>query len=112
MRARLLAGCLLVALATACDPGPDGADGTDGVAGADGTSGVDGADGVSGENGYAVLSESQEVAEARFGCEEGYRQTRIGVDDGEGGGIAGDSTLQEGEVDVTLTECLTRNEGE
>lgn len=106
MRLTIVTAGLLAALAVGCDAGPDGADGSAGVEGAAGEAGVNG---EAGDPGYAVLSESVEVEEARFGCEEGYRQTRVGVDDGEGGGLAGDSTLQDGEVDATLTECLTRN---
>lgn len=109
MNLRLAAAALLAALAIGCDPGPDGANGADGADGADGAIGADGLDGVTGDDGYSVLSETTEVEEARFGCEEGYRITEIGVDDGDGGGIAADNTLQDGEVDVTLTECLTRS---
>lgn len=109
MKLKCVTAGLLAALVIGCDAGPDGANGVDGSVGADGSAGEAGLNGEPGDAGYAVLSESVEVEEARFGCEEGYRRTRIGVDDGEGGGLAGDGTLQEGEIDATLTECLTRN---
>jgi hypothetical protein len=106
MKLRNVTVGLLAVLVVGCDAGPDG---SAGEAGQDGALGSTGMEGLSGDDGYAVLSEFTEVEEARFGCEEGYRVTRIGVDDGAEGGVAGDATLQDGEVDVTLTECLTRN---
>lgn len=71
----------------------------------DGSDGEDGEDGENGEDAAEVLIETDDVYEAGFGC-EGYEATSIGVDDGAGGGTAGDGILQEGEVRTVLRTCL------
>lgn len=105
MTKRLSSLVLVLALA-ACgegekgDPGDTGADGAAGADGADGATGADGADAA------ALLSETEWVYEARYGCEQGYQVTRVGLDDGADGGTAGDGVLQAGEVAEELLGCL------
>ncbi len=68
-----------------------------GAAGEAGTPGVDGA---------STLIGSEYVFEADHGCAEGYTRLTFGLDNGDGGGAAGDGVLQPGEVDSTLISCL------
>jgi len=53
-----------------------------------------------------VLVTDTAVIEPGMGCRDGYQIIDIGVDNGDGGGTADDGTLQPGEVDSTLIECL------
>ena len=111
MNMRLSSLALLVALA-ACkdgekgDPGEPGTDGAAGLDGADGATGTDGIDGEDGASAPAFLTETEWFYEVRYGCEQGYQLTRIGLDDGSDGGTAGDGILQDGEVTDELLSCL------
>ena len=73
----------------------------------DGAPGADGADGVNGTNGddgYMSLIVTA-VESAGGNCAAGGFKVDIGIDNGDGGGTAGDATLQSGEIDVTRYIC-------
>ncbi|MBN2801032.1 MAG: hypothetical protein JXX28_17975 [Deltaproteobacteria bacterium] len=115
------AGASVLATATAEPAGDNCADGGtrveygvdangDGTLAADEVGGAyfvcDGADGSDGSDAAGVIVTSVRIYAAEYGCQQGYTETVIGVDDGAGGGTAGDGALQEGEVDTTLNTCL------
>ena len=86
--------------------GTDGEDGTNGTDGEDGTNGTDGEDGQDGQDAAEVLIESEFVYDTDLVCEQGYQLTSIGIDDGAGGGTAGDGILQAGEVQSEMKVCF------
>lgn len=53
----------------------------------------------------AELSESNPITEGQRGCPFGGVETKSGIDDGKGGGSAGDGELQDGEVLHTEVVC-------
>lgn len=97
----LLSTTLLLSSLVAC--GDKGEPGDPGPAGADGAAGEDGADG---QDAAGVLVSAARVFARDFGCADGYEVVSTGVDDGAGGGTAGDGVLQEGEVHHASTVCL------
>lgn len=54
----------------------------------------------------AELSETHPIVEGERGCPFGGLETKSGIDDGKGGGDAGDGALQEGEVLRTEVVCV------
>jgi CSLREA domain-containing protein len=86
----------------------NGAPGTPGVPGEDGNDGNDGNDGDDGQNGGAGASSllrTTPVSAGDDGCSAGGQRIEGGVDDGAGGGTAGDGILDDGEVDTTAIIC-------
>ena len=71
--------------------------GLQGEAGADGQDGADGADGYS-----ALISVDSNVG---TNCFDGGTRLQTGVDNGDGGGVAGDGLLQDGEIDSVAYVC-------
>lgn len=67
----------------------------------------DGNDGNDGADASEVLVESSNTYEASYGCDQGYMVTNVGVDNGDGSGTADNGILQEGEIDSTMTTCLS-----
>lgn len=81
--------------------GPPGADGVDGAQGPQGPQGEQGAQGDSGVN--SLVSITDEPAGAN--CAAGGKKIYAGLDNGDGGGTAGNDVLEPGEVDSTSYVC-------
>jgi hypothetical protein len=87
------------------EPGPAGPKGDQGDAGAPGTVGADGDDGAQGDAGFMALFRSSVLEMGDADCAAGGTSISGGLDNGDGGGVAGDGTLQPGEVDQTYAIC-------
>ncbi len=90
--------------------GQDGATGATGAAGGDGTNGQNGAtgatgtagqDGNDGNDGYNSLIR---ITPNTYYCAQGF-VIDAGLDNGDNGGVARDSVLEDGEVDATTRIC-------
>jgi hypothetical protein len=68
-----------------------------------GQDGVDGTDGTDGTDGHDALVDVNDATTAQ--CPYGGKVITAGVDDGSGGGIAGDGVLQSSEIDDTAVVC-------
>lgn len=72
--------------------------------GDDGAGGANGADGASGEDGFnSLIAVTEEPVGSE--CEFGGLRVDVGIDNGDGGGTAGDDTLDAGEIDETEYVC-------
>lgn len=93
--------------------GTDGVDGIDGIDGVDGTNGVDGSAGGAGGAGpkgdpgsdgfHSLLRLTDESGGSN--CASGGKKIEAGLDNGDGGGVAADGVLDDGEVDNTQYLC-------
>jgi len=79
--------------------GPVGPQGDPGAAGATGSQGDPGADGAS------TLVDAVSLARGDDHCPYGGTRYDTGLDNGDGGGVAGDGALQPGEVDDSRYAC-------
>jgi hypothetical protein len=91
--------------------GPTGADGDDGAIGPTGPTGADGDDGATGPTGAAGYNSLIDLfpfgsGDPFDGCNgAGGVIIQVGIDNGDGLGVAGDGVLQAGEVDEGVTVC-------
>jgi hypothetical protein len=84
--------------------GPAGAAGPAGPQGDAGIQGLIGAQGSAGSNGFNTLVRISDEAQG-VNCSDGGKKIETGLDNGAGGGIAGDGILQVGEVQQTTYVC-------
>ncbi|HSN27497.1 MAG TPA: hypothetical protein VLT45_14480, partial [Kofleriaceae bacterium] len=70
-----------------------------------GANGSDGSNGQNGTNGDNSLVKTSPVGAGDATCPEGGFRIDVGLDNGDGGGIAGDGVLQDGEIDATTYVC-------
>ena len=83
--------------------GSVGAAGSTGAPGTKGATGATGSSGATGPTYKTLIISSAEPHGAN--CPGGGRKIQVGLDNGDGGGIANDGTLQPGEVDSTTYSC-------
>lgn len=57
-----------------------------------------------------LLFDTESIAEGDAMCPHGGQRIRMGHDDGQPAGVGGDSTLQDGEVEVTRQVCLAASD--
>jgi hypothetical protein len=97
-----------VAVIPAVDPGCSVVDNGNGTAtvtcGGNQVVIADGTDGIDGEDAADQLIETQPLAGGAL-CPSGGHKVESGLDNGDGGGVAGDGELQPGEIDNTITLC-------
>lgn len=71
--------------------------------------GDNGSDGTSGANGAVSLIKATTLPVGDTQCPAGGVAIATGLDDGDGGGVAGDGVLQDGEIDSTEYVCSTNS---
>jgi hypothetical protein len=87
------------------DSGVIGETGPSGNSGETGEEGVVGTDGPAGEEAYQLLTDSTDIPIGDPSCPNGGVRITVGLDNGDGGGKAGDGKLQNGEVDDAVDIC-------
>jgi len=84
--------------------GNDGIKGENGTNGDDGTNGNNGTNGTNGTNGHSTLATANDEP-AGDNCQFGGTQISMGLDNGDGEGVADDGILQSGEIDSVYYVC-------
>ena len=93
---------LALALAGCSNVGPEGPTGPEGPPGA---TGAPGPQGEPGQDGYLTLVQATTLPRGDAECPFGGTRYDTGVDNGDGGGVAGNGTLEPGEVDGSSSVC-------
>lgn len=83
--------------------GPTGPTGATGATGSGGVAGATGATGPTGPTNNTLIKTTAEPSGAN--CANGGTKIQAGLDNGEGGGVANNATLEAGEVDSTAYAC-------
>jgi uncharacterized protein (TIGR03382 family) len=74
-----------------------------------GSNGTDGSNGSNGSNGASSLVSTTPLPAGDASCAEGGVRIDVGLDNGDGGGVAADGTLEPGEIDSTSYVCNGTN---